>query len=63
VRFHLFRIRVERSRQLDLLDDQTAEAQEIIRASLQNMPALVMARNHHWRIGQLETIGSYGLYF
>lgn len=63
MRFHVFRIRVERQPQLDLLDDQTDEAQEIIEAALRSMPALVMARNHHWRIGKLETLGSLGLYF
>ena len=62
MRFHLFRIRVERPLQRDLLDEQTDDAKDIIDAALRRMPVLVMAR-HHWRIGQLGTVGSSGLYF
>lgn len=60
--FQLFHCRVTLPSQIDLLRDPPSRP-EIIRQALEERPSAELRKGYTWHIGNLESIGSDGIYF
>lgn len=62
IKFHLFRIKIQRGPQKSLFDEDISSSEILLRA-IRSKPSEELRKGHMWHIGNVKDFGKTGIYF